>query len=304
MADAFTSTSASTLGTSLVQGAYDKMVEFQNRHTPVFRELADKRPVQVDKPGDSVTFQLYNDLSVDTTALNEVTDPDIVAIPSTDSITLTLNEYGRVVSRTTLLNVEALSDVDPAIVNILAHNQLETIDTLVRDELSNGTQTVGVAQAVLDADTVRLARLKLVENAAAPRVGDFYACYLHPRVAYDFKKDSDASGYIEVHKYAAPDVFFTGTTGLFEGTFFVETPRVKVTTGATGSKDTYATLFAGAQALAEAVAIEPHTVVNGTIVDKLRRKFTVGWYGVLGWKVYRDKSLVRVEATSSLDTAN
>lgn len=306
MADVYTSTASSSLGTSLVQAAYDRMVEFQNRPAPTFRQAADKRPVQVDKPGDSVTFQLFNDLAVDTTPLDEVTDPDIVGIPSTDSITVTLNEYGKVVSSTVLLHAESMTDVDPAIANILAYQQRLTLDTLVRDKLSTGTQTVTPgSSASLAGDDLRNARVKLVENSAMPRVGDYFACYIHPRVAFDFKKDTDASGYIEIHKYAAPDTFFTGTTGLFEGTFFVETPLAKsVQSGTTPNKiTTYHTLVLGAQALAEAVAIEPHTVVNGTIVDPLVRKSTIGWYGVLGWGVYRDKSLVRIETQSTLTPA-
>lgn len=302
MADTFTSTDPASLGTSLVQGAYDKLVEFQNRHMPLFRQLADKRPVQVDKPGDSVTFQFYNDLAEDTTPLNEITDPDIAGIPSTSSVSVQLNEYGKVVASTSLLRAFAMSDVDPAIANILAANQRGTIDTLVRDTLSTGSQVVApVSSASISADDVRAARLTLVENAAQPRVQDYYACYLHPRVSYDLKKDATPDGFIEVHKYAAPDVFFSGTVGLFEGVFFVESSRAKsVVSGVSPSQiTTYHTLFAGQQALAEAVAIEPHTVVNGVIVDALRRKYPIGWYGVLGWGVYRDKSLVRVETQSS-----
>lgn len=306
MADVYTSTDPSSLGTSLVQGAYDRLVEFQNRQSPLFRNVADKRPVQVDKPGDSVTFQFYNDLAPATTPLNEVTDPDILGIPSTSSVQVTLNEYGAVVSSTVLLHVEALSDVDPAIANIIGFQQRDTLDTLVRDELSTGTETVDPgSSASLAGDDIRKARLQLVENAAMPRVGDYYACYLHPRVAFDFKKDTDPSGYIEIHKYAAPDAFFTGTTGLFEGVFFVETPRAKsVVSGTSPSQiTTYHTLVMGAQALAEAVAIEPHTVVDGTISDPLRRKLTIGWHGVLGWGVYRQKSLLRIETQSTLTPA-
>ena len=53
------------------------------------------------------------------------------------------------------------------------------------------------------------------------------------------------------------------------------------------------------QALAEAVAEEPH-VIFGPIVDKLMRFRPIGWYGVLGWTRYRDASLVRLESTSSI----
>ena len=77
-----------------------------------------------------------------------------------------------------------------------------------------------------------------------------------------------------------------------------------VTSGATISftheTKTFNTYFAGQQALAEAVAEEPHVVV-GPVVDKLMRHRPLGWYGVLGWSIYRDEALYRVESSSSID---
>jgi hypothetical protein len=60
------------------------------------------------------------------------------------------------------------------------------------------------------------------------------------------------------------------------------------------------TYFAGQQALAEAVAEEPHVVI-GPVVDKLMRHRPLGWYGVLGQAIYRNEALYRVETTSSID---
>jgi N4-gp56 family major capsid protein len=60
------------------------------------------------------------------------------------------------------------------------------------------------------------------------------------------------------------------------------------------------TYFAGQQALAEAVAEEPHVVI-GPVVDKLMRHRPLGWYGVLGHAIYREEALYRVETSSSID---
>ena len=77
-----------------------------------------------------------------------------------------------------------------------------------------------------------------------------------------------------------------------------------VTSGAsvtfTHETNVFNTYFAGQQALAEAVAEEPHVVI-GPVVDKLMRHRPLGWYGVLGFSVYRDESLYRVETSSSID---
>jgi hypothetical protein len=77
-----------------------------------------------------------------------------------------------------------------------------------------------------------------------------------------------------------------------------------VTSGATVTftheTNVFNTYFAGQQALAEAVAEEPHVVI-GPVVDKLMRHRPLGWYGVLGFSIYRDEALYRVETTSSID---
>ena len=61
----------------------------------------------------------------------------------------------------------------------------------------------------------------------------------------------------------------------------------------------YRTLIAGKQAMAEAVAEEPHVVI-GPVVDKLMRHRPMGWYGVLGFSRYREEALYRIESGSSI----
>jgi N4-gp56 family major capsid protein len=59
------------------------------------------------------------------------------------------------------------------------------------------------------------------------------------------------------------------------------------------------TIVAGAQAMAEAVAEEPHVVI-GNVTDKLMRFRPMGWYGVLGFSIYRDDALFRITSGSSI----
>jgi N4-gp56 family major capsid protein len=61
----------------------------------------------------------------------------------------------------------------------------------------------------------------------------------------------------------------------------------------------YRTILAGKQAMAEAVAEEPHVVI-GPVVDKLMRHRPMGWYGVLGFARYREEALYRIESGSSI----
>ena len=82
--------------------------------------------------------------------------------------------------------------------------------------------------------------------------------------------------------------FLTSLTGTVAGTITAQ-KKTKV----------YRTFIAGQQALAEAVAEEPHVVI-GPVVDKLMRHRPMGWYGVLGFARFREEALYRVETGSSI----
>ena len=63
----------------LSQRAYDRYIEFALRSQPLYRALADKKPVQQAMPGYAVTFSLYNDLAKATTPLEELTTPHLLS---------------------------------------------------------------------------------------------------------------------------------------------------------------------------------------------------------------------------------
>lgn len=301
-----------------VQTAYDRLLEFALRAQPLFRTLADKKPAQQAMPGSSVVFQLYNDLTKATTALTETADVSPVAIPATSSVTVTLNEYGNAVITTRKLRLFALTDVDPAVADMVAWNMADSVDEIVQTELRNTTNivreaggslstsaaiTAVTATDFLKARDVRYAVTKLRANKVVPRKGNLYAVYLHPEVALDLRTETGQGGWRQPHEYSAPDAIWAGEIGAFEGAFFVESPRCyNAVDGGTGGNTVrvFRTFVAGRQALAEAVAEEFHTVF-GPVTDYLMRLRPVGWYGVAGWKLYRAASLYQIQTTSSID---
>ena len=374
----------------LVQKAYDKLIEFALRTQPLIRSVADKRPVALTNPGNSVTFQLYNDLSRVSTNLTETVDPDAVALSTPTPVSVTLNEYGNSVLVTRALNLFSLADVDPAIANIIAYNMADSIDELAQTELLKGTNVIyGGTQtstgAITSSDTitaanVRKAVAKLRANNAVARKGSFYWAGIHPEASLDLRASTGAANWRDPHVYSnSQDAIWAGEIGSFEGAYFIESPRMRVdgaganngtavnfgasgtivldgttatctttaahgfstgdfvtiasSTGVTGINTTwqitvtgsttftfltaltgtvvatsataqkkhkvYRTIVAGQQALAEAVAEEPHVVI-GPVVDKLMRHRPMGWYGVLGFKIFRDAALYRIETGSSI----
>lgn len=309
MSNAYTSTTAMA---GLVKAAYDRYVEFALRSQPLFRNLADKRPVQQAMPGSSVVFSLYQDLAAATNTLTETVDPNAVAISDVNTVTVTLNEYGNTVLNTRKLGEFAFSDVDPAVANIVAYNMADSIDKIVVSTLVGGTNvlyagtgntaTSGVAAGDdIDGGLIRQAVAKLRAGNAVPREGMLYACYMHPEVAHDLRSETGALSFEDIRKYTDPNVgnILNAVTGVYGGAYVVETPRAFTANDGTSSAKVYRTIVAGQQALAEATAVEPGIVI-GPVVDKLMRFRPVGWYSLQGWSLYRQESIYRIESTSSI----
>jgi N4-gp56 family major capsid protein len=376
----------------LVKTAYDRYVEFALRSQPLIRSVADKRPAQQAMPGSSVVFSIYNDLAPATASLSETTDPDAIALSDVTTVAVTLNEYGNASLVTRKLQLFSLSDVDPAVADIIAYNMADSLDRLAMDTLRQGTNVIYggtrtstatiTASDTITAANIRRAVAKLRSNKAVPREGSLYWTGIHPEVSHDLRAETGVGGWNDMHKYAETGTgnFWAGNIGTYEGSFFVETPRMYrgvdgadatalattavtvagtsagVTFGvaatsvialqaeagdkisgtgiASGAKivslstsgstttitvDTantaavtattvvtvtpvtanYRTIIAGKQALAEAVAQEPNVVI-GPVTDKLLRFRPIGWYGVLGFSLYRQAALYRIETGSSI----
>lgn len=319
MANAYTDIlSGTSLGANLVKVAYDRLVEFALRSQPQYRAVVDKRPVNQTQPGSSVVFNLYADLTAATSTLTETTDPDSVAVPSTNTVTVTLNEYGNAVLVTRKLRLVSLSDVDPGIADIIAFNMLDSLDTLVRDVARQGTNVLretagnfeyntGTAADTHSTDTfasrdARIAVAKLRNNKALPRAESNYVAYIHPDCSVDLRSATGNADWRAPHDYTTPGNIWGGVIGTYEGATYIETPRVYNAQDGNGSSThatVYRTLFFGRQAIAEAVAEEP-SVIIGPVVDKMMRFRPISWYGMLGWSRYREEAIVRVETSSTL----
>ena len=250
-------TSTSTIA-NLIQTSYDKLVEMQLRSEPMFRKFADKKPVDVTNPGNTVVFQLHNDLDRVTATLNETTDVDPVAMKNTNKVSVTVDEWGNALKRTERAALESLSQIDPAIADMLAYNQLDSLDYQVYKKLTspaigryngvnaadetvvNGVDKTALATSTLQAADIRKAVAKLRGAKVQPREGAFYLGMLHPDVSYDLRSEAAANGanvWREPHTYTESGVgnIYNGEIGVYEGVKFIESPRVEQIAGAARS---------------------------------------------------------------------
>lgn len=318
MADAF-SPIGSGLGSNLVTMAYDKLVEVNLRATPQFRAIADKKVGSPTHDGSSIRFQIYNDIADTTIAgatLNEIVDPDAVALPATTYLDVAQQELGRVVIPTRKLSLMSLSDVDPWIANAVGFNMAMTLDNGVAAVLDAGTNVIRESAGALSTsaakttitatDTmkgrdIRYAVNKLRSAYVQPRGGTFVS-YIHPEVSSDLRTETGNNIWRTPNEYQNINALYAGEVGLWEGVRFIETATMTNSQSGSGTGGTqtrvYNTYVLGAQALAEAVWKEPK-IEFGNITDKLNRYRPVGWHGILNWSVYRQAALWRIETAAS-----
>ncbi len=295
----------------LVKVAYDQYVRMALRSIPVMRSVADVKPVQQAMPGSSVVFSIYSDLSTATSTLAEESDVNSVALGNPSQVTVTLNEYGNVVTTSNQLRQLSFSAVDEALANIIAYNAADSLDSIVATVLTGGTNVIyGGATAtttdtitnaaVLSVADIREAVTKLRTGKAIPRMGDLYTAFLHPRQSHDLQAESGTGGFQELSKYveSGRSQFATGVVGVLAGATIIETPRVPFGTN-TATVNVYKAVVLGKEALAEATVSDISTVL-GPDIDALRRFRTIGWYYFGGFNRLRDASLFRIETGSSI----
>ena len=232
-------TSTSSIS-ALVQTAYDQYVRMALRSIPVMRALADVKPVQQAMPGSSVVFSIYSDLAQATSTLSESTDVSSIALGNPSQVTVTLNEYGSAVTTTKKLNLTSFNDVDSALADIIAYNAADSIDNVVGQVLSAGTNVIYATGGTTDptssatveptdvitVNDIRNAVVSLRTNKALPRMGELYAAYLHPRQSADLRAETGTGGFQDLTKYVERTPFVAGAVGAIEGAYIVETPRV------------------------------------------------------------------------------
>lgn len=305
-----TGTSTTTASISnLVQTAYDQYVRMALRSIPVMRAIADVKPVQQAMPGSSVVFSIYSDLAAATSTLVETSDVSSIALGNPTNVSVTLQEYGNAVTTTKKLNLTSFNDVDAALADIIAYNAADSLDSVVAGVLTGGsnviyassatsTNTITAGMTLTTAD-IREAVVQLRTNKAVPRIGELYAAYLHPRQSADLRAEVGTGGFQELTKYVERTPFVSGSVGVLEGAFIVETPRVPFAANS-GSVNVYKAVIAGREALAEALGQDITTVI-GPEIDALRRFRTIGWYFFGGWSLLRQAAIYRIESATSIN---
>ena len=313
----------STASLSTDQVAFEKLAYFALRPEMYFDQFASVQATNATNPGASVKFTVFADLAAATTPLGEAEDVTPVSM-SDSQVTVTLEEYGNATVTTAKLRASSFLPVDPVAAQAVGYNAGLSIDTIARTAIQAGTNVIyatggtDTATARIDMDVDDTLTAKDIRRAVAqlrganvPTIGGNYVGFIHPDVSYDLRGITDASGWRDSYKYTNAMPLYNGEIGMFEGVRFMESARAPLFanafngSGAVGTGDSYGTLIMGQQALAKAVSMggeygSQPTIVYGTITDLLKRFRPVGWKHFVGYAVFRQEALRRIESASSI----
>jgi len=301
-----------TLGGQFVTKAYDLAVYPSLRPELIFDQFATVRPTRLTHRGGSARFSFVDDITEQTTPLLENIDVDSVTLTS-KALTVSMREYGTAVTTTQLLRGTSMIAMDPLVAERVGYNAGLSIDTLARtaldaasityDDSTTGTiSEIGASSSYLSSLLLQEAVATMQADNVRPFAGGNYVCVVSPYQAQHLKYDTSDTGWrytVARNEGAAGNSIFMGEIGIYEGV------RIIVNNHLTSNGTAY---FMGAEALAKVYSDAPGfgpnpRVVISPVVDKLKRFASVGWYHLVGYSVFRNDALIRINTASGLKTS-
>lgn len=188
--------------------------------------------------GKSIVFNRLTPLALITSAVTESTNPSAVDMTAT-VVSATLAEYGTFTYVGSLFKMTSIDEDLKEHVSVHGQNAGESIDNLIRIELSAGgtrmlvstTSAVSSTSAIHTSDVitgleVRRA-VRLLKINKAPRFeGATYRGIIGPQQAMDLM---GASEWLDANRYTTSDAIKRGVIGKLHGVEFVETNKPTVT---------------------------------------------------------------------------
>lgn len=293
--------------TNQVQTGYDLAADFALRSIPIFDQFSTEKHASTNA-GSSVKFHRWTEIAEQTSALNEVTTPDPIALAST-VLTVTPVEHGMHTVTTAKARVETmLPSFSADQVNLVAYNMATSLDTICRVVMDgtsevrfigSGTEGAILATDILTADEVRQEHAAIVEDNVIP-FGQNYVWVINPFVAYDLKSETGDGAWIAPAQYVNTDKVYNNEIGVFGGFKFIESTRTELGADAGDTNvDVYTNYILGQENTAKAVFTAPR-IVQGPVIDPLNRLVPLGWYALLDWDVFRTEAMRNIGCASSI----
>lgn len=257
----------------------DSVVDLMNQAVIVsgnsYNKVDAYATIRQDDMASSIAFTVFSRMAAATTPLTDGTEASSTTMTDT-KVQLTMDEYGSVITSTSLANIATAGKADLASAELVGVNLGETTDKLGLGVLEAGTSTTAAATLnTLASGDLRSAYTKLANNGIAKFEDGRYVAFVNPSQVADIKGD-----YITIAQNTDIGQATSGIVGALEGFTIVEDSNVTAGT----------VVCFGRNALGKAVAQAPSLVVKEGS-DNLGRTVNIGWYGVMKYGVIDQNAL-------------
>ena len=272
-----------------VMQAYDAAFMVAHGQSNVMDALVTKR---VDIGAKAIEIPKYARLALATTPLTEDEQATAQAMSDT-KVTITPAEYGAVVTRTNLANLQTGGKADLAAAALVGMNWGSTMDKLaiLALDASGNSFTVdgGSADSFTSGDVCTIAFLNTAYNklarASIPTIGGAYVMVAHDDVIHDLRTATGTGSWQDVNKYSNAVSVLMNEVGMVGGFRVVRNNHATFADQAgAGTVDVYNSYFLGANALGKATS-QPGTLRFTGPFDNLGRFVNIGWYEVSAFKI-------------------
>lgn len=313
--------------TTETSGLSDEMKTFYcdtliDNATPnlVHDQFGDKYPIPKNS-GKKIEFRKWSALPKALTPLTEGVTPAGQSL-SVTAIDATVAQYGAYTEISDVLELTAIDNTLLQATQILGDQAGVTIDSVVREVISAGTnvlyapkiadgaETAVTSRADLDATAkislgVLLKAASILKRQNTKTFSDgSYVAIIHPDTWLDIMKDPDFKDW---NKGSAPEKMWEGEVGKIGNIRFVESTEAKIWTGSgcPSGLAVYSTLVIGQHAYATTELsggglehiVKP--LGSGGSSDPLNQRQTAGWKATKVAKILSNEFMLRVEHCTS-----
>lgn len=218
-----------TTGLSNVMNIFYDRVFLDRAKMMLSHDFGAQRKTIPGNMGKTVTWNRWTPLAVATTALTEGSANPTPVDMSTTQVTASVQTFGNYTPVSDLFNLTSLDVNLKEHVEVHAQNCGETLDTLIRNELTNGTAqlvTATTLTAIAATDTLSGAAIRkavrILKIAKAQRFDNgYYRGIIQPNQSYDLFGNTEWLNSISI--YTDPTQLKAGIVGKLHGVEFVET---------------------------------------------------------------------------------
>jgi N4-gp56 family major capsid protein len=256
----------------------------------------------------SIQLPKYDRLALSTTPLVE--SDDVASEALVDSqILLTPAEYGNVVTRTKLAQLQSGGTADLAAARLVGLNAGRSTDKLAvlaaeasTNELFSGQTSEGAITAtdVMSPSFLNKIYNKLSRDSVMPLSDGMYVAVMHDDQIHDLREGAGSGSWQDINKYSRPEEVLRNEVGQIAGFKIVRNNNITVNADAgLGAVDTYNALCMGFNALGKAESQGLELRLTGPF-DKLARFVNVGWHWVGQYKIVDQDAMYLGTSASSV----